>query len=121
MSRLRWVAALAWTALTLFLMLTPSIKIPYNFLGDLTDKAGHLAAFCVLAILWYLVLTGYLPRSNTFWITLVLTVIFGACTELGQYFVPGRDVEFFDFVANALGATLGSALMYWRSARMAAA
>src|SRR5438105_12325527 len=96
MNWIRWLVALAWTLFTLFLMWTPGITVPKTFLGDLTDKAGHLALFCVLALLWCWLLTAYMPLRRAYRITLAAVVLFGGCTELGQYFVPGRDVEFFD-------------------------
>jgi VanZ family protein len=121
MTWIRGLLALAWTLFTLFLMWTPSIPLPKTFLGDLTDKAGHLALFCVLALVWCWLINDYVPRRQAFRITLVVTILFGGCTELGQSLVPGRDVAFFDFVANALGAALGSTLMLWATARRAAA
>ncbi len=116
---IRWLAALAWTVLTLFLMWTPGIPVPQTFLGDLTDKAGHLALFCVLALLWSWTALRYSPRLRAFRVTLIALTLFGACTELGQYFVPGRDVSFFDFLSNVLGVALGASLMYWAAARLA--
>jgi VanZ family protein len=121
MTGIRWFGAVAWTVLTLFLMWTPGIPVPKTFLGDLTDKAGHLALFCVLALLWSWLLSGSMSRRPVYRTTLVAVILFGGCTELGQYFVPGRDVSVFDFVANALGAALGATLMYWATARRATA
>jgi VanZ family protein len=121
MSSIRWLAALLWTVLTLILMLTPGLPTPYTFLGDLTDKAGHLALFCVLAMLWSLALSSYLPMAKAFRFALGAAILFGGFTELGQYFVPGRDVALLDFAANTLGVGLGAVIVYWRSARMATA
>jgi VanZ family protein len=121
MSSIRWLAALAWTVLTLFLMLTPGLQTPYTFLGDLTDKAGHLALFCVLAMLWYLALSHYLTTANVFRITLGTAILFGGFTELAQFFVPGRNVVLLDFVANALGVLFGAWIVHWRTTRIVTA
>ncbi len=118
---IRWLAALAWTLFTLLLMWTPDVPVPRTFLGDLTDKAGHMALFCVLTLSWSWVLMAYMNRHQVFRAALIGVILFGACTELGQYFVPGRDVNFFDFSANALGVAIGATLMYWAKTRRAMA
>ena len=78
------------------------------------DKLQHLAAFAALAA------AAGLWASPAFWkrrsaLTLLLTMIvgsaYGAVDEIHQYFVPGRDCNFWDWLADTLGAVLGAAAM----------
>ena len=70
------------------------------------DKILHFLTYAGLAMLW--------PRKHAqglraaFWAALV-----GALLELGQGILPtGRYMEFWDVVANALGALLGVFLLW---------
>ena len=53
-----------------------------------------------------------LPRRS-FWLALLLVALYAASDEFHQYFVPGRDCSFFDFLADLAGSFLG-ALFYTR-------
>ncbi len=110
---IRWLCACAWTITTLVLMLSPTVRLPTTFLGDLTDKAAHFVTFLLLAALWYSVLICYFSRQQALRVTLGIVLIFGALTELMQGFVPGRTTDVFDFAANALGTLAGTAAAYW--------
>ncbi len=109
----RWLGALAWTIVTLVLMLSPTVTLPSTFLGDLTDKAAHFGTFGLLAVLWYSVLVSYYPRPQALRLTIGLALIFGAFTELMQGMVPGRSTDLFDFLANVLGIGAGTTVVYW--------
>jgi VanZ family protein len=51
----------------------------------------------------------------TLLITFIFGSIYGISDELHQYFVPGRSVEFLDWVADTLGSTSGAILsMFYR-------
>ena len=111
--RIRWLCALAWTILTLALMLAPAVRLPATFLGDLTDKVAHFVTFCLLAALWYGVLIRYYPRQHALGMTIGMVLIFGAFTELMQGVVPGRSTDLLDFLANGFGTCAGTAVSYW--------
>jgi VanZ family protein len=82
---------------------------PKGILG--WDKLQHLLAYGVLGFavgLW---------ASPVFWkrraaLALLLTTLtgsaYGAIDEFHQYFVPGRDCNVWDWVADTLGAFLGA-------------
>jgi VanZ family protein len=75
------------------------------------DKLQHLLAYGVLGVavgLWV---------SPVFWkrrpaLALLLTTLagsaYGAIDEFHQYFVPGRDCNVWDWIADTLGAFLGA-------------
>jgi VanZ family protein len=47
-------------------------------------------------------------------LAIVIVSIFGLSDELHQHFTPGRSMEFMDWVADTLGATLAVGLYtYW--------
>jgi VanZ family protein len=108
--RARSWLAWGWTALVLALMWLPSVKSPPSFLGELTDKAGHLGVFGVLSALWLRALHNGDSPAHALRIALVGGLAFSLVTELGQGFVPGREVALGDLVANWLGVGLGSAV-----------
>jgi VanZ family protein len=74
------------------------------------DKLIHLGVYFVLGILVYRVLhldSGPVwLRSQAVFYTLLFTALYGASDEFHQYFVPGRSMEFFDWLADALGGLL---------------
>lgn len=95
---------------------------PKGLLG--WDKAQHLLAYTALAAaagLW--AKPGFQKRRPV--LALLLTALaasaYGAVDEIHQYFVPGRDCNAWDWVADTLGAFLGSvgilAFLRWREKR----
>jgi hypothetical protein len=51
--------------------------------------------------------------TRAFW-AIVIVSAFGLSDELHQHFTPGRSMEFMDWVADTLGATLAVGLYtYW--------
>jgi VanZ family protein len=79
------------------------------------DKSAHTAAYMLLAGLVVRALMGGLPaRVN--WVTalsaLAITIAYGASDEFHQSFVPGRTADVLDWVADARGAVLGTAVCW---------
>jgi VanZ family protein len=91
---------------------------PKGILG--WDKLQHFAAFTVLAAavgIWI---------SPAFWkrrpaLSLLLAALvgsaYGAVDEFHQYFVPGRECSFWDWLADTFGAFFGATvvLLFMRS------
>lgn len=105
----RWGIALAWTALTVFLMLSPGEQSAAEdlsrFFGgtDLTDALGHVILFGVLTMLWRWALAGSHPHRRAMWMAVVIGLTVGIATELAQFFIPHRGVALIDLVANGIG------------------
>ena len=85
---------------------------PKGILG--WDKLQHLLAYGALG------LAAGLWASPVFWkrrpvLTLLLVTLtgsaYGAIDEFHQYFVPGRDCNVWDWIADTLGAFLGALAM----------
>ena len=105
---LYWASSLPW--------------LPIPQLGfDLQDKLIHALAYALLSLLIYLALTKptALVRSPITW-TIVLALCYGASDEWHQHFVDGRESEWRDFVADAVGIVVAQMALHWRRKVVAA-
>lgn len=67
------------------------------------DKLFHFFLFSVLVLFFFF---GFNKKS---WKILFFFILFAGINELYQYYVPGRDVNIFDFVFNLSGVGIA----YW--------
>ena len=77
------------------------------------DKLAHYVAYAILALLlsWaWTTRRPYFPRGVFF--VLAVAIAYGAIDELTQIPVPGRSGEWYDFLADTLGAVTGIC-MFW--------
>lgn len=84
---------------------------------ELGDKIKHFIAYFVLAILlglnlhfqekWKNVSINYLLY------TYIICTFYGILDELHQILVPNRSAEFYDWIADLLGSTMGIILVYF--------
>ena len=58
-------------------------------------------------------------KSRATYVTLLLVALYGASDELHQFFVPGRSVDFFDWLADFLGGVLCVLVVSYLSRRSA--
>lgn len=97
-------------ALVIFLCSGQSeVATPITFIGY--DKVIHFLVFGLLAT------TIYIPLENKpIWATILaigLTSLFGLTDEIHQGYTPGRSVDFYDWIADTLGAI--TAVFIYRS------
>jgi VanZ family protein len=86
---------------------------PLNF--TFSDKFAHLTVYTLLGMLIALregfgsfVITGGVKAwTRAGWIAPAIGVLYGAMDELHQYFVPNREMDIWDFVADLVGVALG--------------
>ena len=103
--RLRRAMFVLWCVgwlLILVLCLEPQPEMPI----DLSDKSWHFLGYLVMC-------TGIASFCHDRCGVLLwagFAVLMGGLVEIAQYFVPGRDAEWADFLADAAGAALGTAL-----------
>ena len=73
------------------------------------DKGAHFCEFFVLYLLLYrsMVLEGYSKAAET---ALIWSMVYGASDEFHQWFLPYRDCEFTDLLADWCGVWAGFAL-----------
>lgn len=107
----RWTAAGLAAAVLLAGMAMP---VPGQIRRVVTgrDKMAHALAFGVLSLVMAWAIASW-PRFRLALCALaavLLSSLYGALTELVQYFVPGRWADVADFRSDVLGALVGSAL-----------
>ena len=101
MNRARLLLALAWAAAIYLASAQPGgqVGLPHPW-----DKFAHAAAFGVLA---WLLRTGGLPLTAS----LGLTALYALSDELHQLFVPGRQADPLDWLADLAGAMIALGLI----------
>lgn len=91
------VIALVWIG-----SLWPSVNVPVMRFAH-ADKLQHFFAYAVIA---FLLCRGW-PRLGNHWLWLV-AVLCGGAAEIGQaVFTTARHPDWWDMLANALGAVAG--------------
>jgi VanZ family protein len=106
-----WGPALAYMAVIWWLSSMPIVlplpSIPWR------DKAAHVMQYGTLGALVARAVRGTWPQLGTtralLWAALI-TAGWGYLDEVHQAFVPGRDANAFDLLADAVGALLGTSL-----------
>ena len=92
-------------------------SLPGDDLPDvkISDKIEHFLAFWGLAVLLKLTLTlqdkyQKLKKYSALF-TLLIVGVYAALDEIHQLFIPGRDCQFLDWVADFTGATVAVLLV----------
>jgi len=80
---------------------------------SVSDKVLHFSAYAVLAFfaVWVLPWAIQRPHFRGLWVFLLLAV-YGAVDELLQNFVPHRQADVLDWLADIAGAAVGIAIYY---------
>jgi VanZ family protein len=74
------------------------------------DKVQHFIAYFVLAGtigFWFSLSWWQNRRFSAFFISIAAASAYGVIDEIHQYFVPGRDCNVWDWIADTIGAVLG--------------
>jgi VanZ family protein len=83
--------------------------------GNPSDKLEHFGEYAVLGALLVRAiggLRGTTQAARVVILAIVIGAIFGLTDEGHQYFVPGRDSDWHDALADAIGASAGAGAMY---------
>ncbi len=101
----------------LIYFLSDQARLPMPDLGIFSwDKLIHFAAYFVYGILMQLAviaLVGKKTLKNQIFIVILLCSLYAFSDEFHQSFVPGRDADIYDVIADILGA-LASLLLFKR-------
>ncbi len=99
-----FIPAILWAAVIFCLSSIPDFSTP-SFGFKLTDKMAHFGEFFVLGLL---VAYSFNKRNHSlgkvFWISVSISCLYGILDELHQFYVPGRQMDVFDMLADVLGA-----------------
>src|SRR5579884_3126815 len=69
------------------------------------DKLLHGTEYAILGVFLYV-------AFGRFWPAVLLASLYAASDEFHQLFVPGRNCDPFDWIADTIGGTLGA--LIWR-------
>ena len=107
-----WGPAVLWAAVIFAASSRPTLPVDLE-LG--LDKVAHFGAYAVLGLaLGRACRLGGWPWAAA----LALGLAYGALDELHQSFVPGREADAADWLADALGTGAGLSLYHrWRRVR----
>jgi VanZ family protein len=97
-----------------FIFVLSSIAHPPE-LPNGSDKQLHSVLYAGLGMLLARALAGGLARAVTLGMVIATTVLaglYGVSDEIHQIFVPPRQVEVFDVVADTIGGALGAIALY---------
>ena len=107
-----WLPLLLFCGFIYFQSSYPSPKSVITF--AFSDKLLHVFAYAVLAIL-FLRAYGTLSLRNHKRLLLVVSILsaalYGLSDEIHQYFVPARNAELWDLIADIVGS-VGGAVLY---------
>ena len=110
--RLRpWLPAIAYCAIIFALSARsePPAFIPPALLS--ADKLLHAIEYAGLGALLFQGLLGSgVPPRRALLVAALLGSFFGATDEFHQWFVPGRNADVLDWVADTVGVTAGASL-----------
>ena len=98
-----WVPTVLWMGVIFFLSALPESATPGR--GILPDKVCHAGEYFILAflILFALQRTTQARFSASFWITLAWVAVYGLSDEIHQLYVPTRQFEVGDLIADVCG------------------
>jgi VanZ family protein len=105
--------ALGWSILIGILLTLPGSVLPNegSFKIPQFDKIVHMGMFGGFVFLWNMVISSRRPPLHKllrlFFLVFAIGVIYGIGSEYVQkYFIPGRDYDQADIIADMLGASL---------------
>jgi hypothetical protein len=103
--------ALAWMGTIFLLSSLPGGKIEMGPPGF--DKILHMGAYALLAmlILGALLLPPGGYRLGQALLAAVIAAVYGLTDEWHQFYVPGRSMDGWDMLADAVGALLGALVL----------
>lgn len=85
--------------------LLPGNKLPSDLIWD---KAGHFIAYCGLAGI-----CRFASNKRATWQLIISVIIFSFIIELLQQLIPNRSFEWYDLLANGLGAISGGFIAHF--------
>jgi VanZ family protein len=105
--RLYLVMLAGWVAFTLTLTSIPNPEFGPTFPG--ADKVAHFGFYGVMGFLFVLWRreTGSGAAAAVVWAA-IFAALLGAVDEVHQQWIPGRSMDFLDWVADFAGGTAGS-------------
>ncbi len=79
------------------------LQLP-SFIFNLNDKFLHACEYGVLGILLYRAFKYTTPTAGNMGLAIICVIAFGISDEIHQWFVPQRQADVWDLVADTFGA-----------------
>ncbi|MFQ5355500.1 MAG: VanZ family protein [Mariprofundaceae bacterium] len=96
----------------------PSLPVPPLFPQQ--DKFGHIAIYALMGwFSWRMLSHWPLKRSSIALASLIFCSLYGLSDEWHQSFVPGRDADIWDWLADFSGAVMALATLIFLNKRKA--
>lgn len=102
-----WAPAIVWVAITFVVSHQPVVRIPFGA----PDYVAHALNYSVLCVLLIWGRTNGDWRAITPWVLLsavLIAIVLGIGDEIHQSFIPGRDTDVNDVIADGAGAALAA-------------
>ena len=81
----------------------PDQRLP-SFIFSISDKVLHACEYGVLGILLYRAFKHTIPKGGSMGLAIACVIAFGISDEIHQWFVPERQADIWDVVADTFGA-----------------
>jgi VanZ family protein len=106
-----WWFVVAWAAVIFLLSSIPGRSMP-DVPQLKYDKVLHALVYSVLGGSFYLALrhASSLTRARLVAAAALFAIAYGVTDEVHQLFVPGRNADLFDVVADGVGGLLGASI-----------
>lgn len=107
-----------WLPVVLYMVLIfglSSVQDPPDLPGGMSDKSGHTLLYAGLGALMARAIGGGLAHPITLAIVgraVVWTAAYGVTDEVHQRFVPTRQMDSRDLLADTIGAAVGAIAVY---------
>lgn len=101
-----WSATIFYMGMIFYFSSKSSISVPIDFWG--VDKIAHLLFYIPLSFLFYISFSASGIKRHVFILSVLFSCLYGISDELHQIFVPGRIASIGDFMADSIGAFIGS-------------
>ena len=99
-----WVPVILYAGLIFtvssFPLPPPKVEIPF------IDKLIHLIEYGILGFLFYRALRVSRLVKQVFILAIIFSILYALSDEIHQFFVPGREFDFWDLAADSLGIVL---------------
>ena len=102
------------TLYCVFIFIQSQLPVPFE-MPDVShfDKLLHFGAYGVMAILFYRTYLAGWPQAikrTLIWASVISTALYGLSDEIHQYFVPERSADLLDWLADTVGAAVGTVI-----------
>jgi len=90
---------------SLIFWLSSQSALPTPMLFEHQDKLHHLGAYFIMGVLAWRFFNDYTQnQKSVFMMSLFFCSLYGISDEIHQSYVPDRDADVFDWLADTLGA-----------------